>query len=469
MSHLSSILPNFVGATVLSRRLRLRLLQPLGSGVYGVVYLAHDLASPPDNPICYAVKVLLKHPKGSDQYRCQQREIAYQSAVCDHPNVVNLHRVIEEEHYMYLVMDYCPGGDLFSSIIDRQAFVNNDALLRSTFLQLIDALHSCHDQGVYHRDLKPENILMSSDDRHLYLADFGLATKAKLSSSFGCGSSLYMSPECLGIYAKKAPFCTARSDIWALGVILTNLITGRCPWFVANPHRDEGFAMFLREGPSYIHRRLPISRGVSEILGRIFTLDPNRRITLNELRKAVLEVDTFWRSTGVPTTVPVPFPLPLDLDDPNTEQPHNLDAAPQESDIADCRPSERGESGVHVVVPGRSRTLRVSSSVDANVSAFVNAVPTLSASATALARVDVSPPPTLSTGSSDPESDGPSSPTTQAREPVVDVSNLSLECAGEGCSVSGGEVRMPAPMHEKKKTRSWKRLFHSVHRIRIFA
>lgn len=198
----SAILPNLIGFTISSCNLRLRLQKILGNGAYGVVYLAHDLSTPPVDPHYYAVKVLLKHPKGSELAFIQEREIAYQKSVSHHPHVVKLHEVIEEEYYIYLVMDYYSGGDLYGAIAERRAFVNNDEQIRRIFLQILDAVHCCHDTGVYHRDLKPENIMCSGDGSHVYVGDFGLASKVKLSTAFGHGSSFYMSP---GMYRPNQP------------------------------------------------------------------------------------------------------------------------------------------------------------------------------------------------------------------------------------------------------------------------
>ncbi|OBZ70469.1 Negative regulator of sexual conjugation and meiosis [Grifola frondosa] len=215
---MSAILPNLLGFTITQGSFHLRLRKVLGQGAYGVVYLAEDISSSSrKEPSHYAVKCLLKHPAGSEYARQQAREIAYHLALSHHPNVVTLHCVIEEEFYTFLVMDYCPGGDLFNTIIERAHFVDNDAAVKNMFLQLLDAVQTAHDLNIYHRDLKPENILCSADDEHLYLSDFGLATKSKLSNGFGCGSSFYMSPECIGVFSTKKPYSTASptSGHWA--------------------------------------------------------------------------------------------------------------------------------------------------------------------------------------------------------------------------------------------------------------
>ena len=190
----SSLLPDFTGMVLFHDSFHLRLVEQLGKGAYGVVYLAEDLAPRLYGPTYYAVKCMLRYPEGSDLARQQYREISYHRAVSGHPNIVGLHAVIEDDLYTFLVLDYCGGGDLFGAIMDRDTYAHNTTAIKRTFLQIVDALAACHEKGVFHRDLKPENILCSPDDQRVYLADFGLATRSARSSTYGCGSSFYMSP-----------------------------------------------------------------------------------------------------------------------------------------------------------------------------------------------------------------------------------------------------------------------------------
>lgn len=94
----------------------------------------------------------------------------------------------------FVVIEFCPEGDLFSNITERGLFVGNDPLAKRAFLQILDAVDYCHSIGIYHRDLKPENILVTDGGMTVKLADFGLATTDYLTSDFGCGSTFYMSP-----------------------------------------------------------------------------------------------------------------------------------------------------------------------------------------------------------------------------------------------------------------------------------
>ena len=158
--------------------------------------------------------------------------------------------------------------------------------------------------------------------------------------------------ECLGIYRKKSPYLTAPSDVWSLGTILCNLISGRNPWHIASPRADSGFRLYLREGPMWLYQNLPISLGAAAILGRIFDLDPSTRITLPELRDAILALDTFYpEPEAEPASVLAPpSGKPAAAGAEQRDGPHVRFAEPAEIDITDvnrsayARPGYREES-----------------------------------------------------------------------------------------------------------------------------
>lgn len=169
---------------------RLKLTGILGVGAYGVVYNAVDIYT------CtpFAVKALAKNGLDARQKRFQQREIALHLKASVHPNVVSLMKIVETSDCTFVIMEYCPEGDLFTNITERGHYVGNDELARRVFMQLLDAVEYCHSLGIYHRDLKPENVLVADGGYQVKLADFGLATTDTYTNDFGCGSTFYMSP-----------------------------------------------------------------------------------------------------------------------------------------------------------------------------------------------------------------------------------------------------------------------------------
>ena len=169
---------------------RLELTGILGVGAYGVVYTAVDIHT----NVPYAVKALNKVGLDSRQRKFQQREIQLHHEASHHPNVVSLIKIMDSYDCTFVVLEFCPEGDLFSSITESGHYLGDDYMAKRAFLQILDAVDFCHSIGIYHRDLKPENILVTDGGLTVKLADFGLATRDPVTSDFGCGSTFYMSP-----------------------------------------------------------------------------------------------------------------------------------------------------------------------------------------------------------------------------------------------------------------------------------
>ena len=169
---------------------RLELTGILGVGAYGVVYTADDIHT----HVRYAVKALNKIGLDPRQRKFLQREIQLHHEASQHPNVVSMLTIMDSYDCTYVVLEYCPEGDLFSNITEAGHYLGNDFMAKRAFLQILDAVSYCHSIGIYHRDLKPENILVTDGGLTVKLADFGLATREYVTSDFGCGSTFYMSP-----------------------------------------------------------------------------------------------------------------------------------------------------------------------------------------------------------------------------------------------------------------------------------
>ena len=303
---------------------RLRLTGILGVGAYGVVYTARDIFNGKD----YAIKALNKIGLDSRQRKFQQREIQLHHEASHHPNVVSLIKIMDSEDTTYVVLEYCPEGDLFSSITEQCFYIGNDHLVKKAFLQVLDAVEFCHSIGIYHRDLKPENILVTDGGHTVKLADFGLATREEITSDFGCGSTFYMSPgrtivapflsvsgadlsptECQSTAPpSQTCYASAPNDIWSLGVILVNLTCGRNPWKRAIAE-DATFRAYLKDS-RFLSSILPISSELEVILRRIFECNPARRITISDLRELILSCDSFTARPKLP-----PTPPPMDYSD----------------------------------------------------------------------------------------------------------------------------------------------------------
>ncbi|CAN4106030.1 unnamed protein product [Withania somnifera] len=146
----------------------------------------------------------------------------------NHPNIIRLHDMIEEVGKIYIVLEYCRGGDLSVYIQQRQGRIPEETA-KHFMQQLASGLNILHDNNLIHRDLKPQNLLLSSNNDHstLKIADFGFARSLQprgLAETL-CGSPLYMAPEIMQLQKYDA-----KADLWSVGAILFQLVTGKTPF-----------------------------------------------------------------------------------------------------------------------------------------------------------------------------------------------------------------------------------------------
>ncbi|KAL0451106.1 UNVERIFIED_CONTAM: Serine/threonine-protein kinase ATG1c [Sesamum latifolium] len=146
----------------------------------------------------------------------------------NHPNIIRLHDMIEEPGKMYIILEYCKGGDLSMYIQQSQGRVP-EATAKHFMQQLAEGLKVLRENNFIHRDLKPQNLLLSTDGDNciLKIADFGFARSLQprgLAETL-CGSPLYMAPEIMQLQKYDA-----KADLWSVGTILYQLVTGKTPF-----------------------------------------------------------------------------------------------------------------------------------------------------------------------------------------------------------------------------------------------
>ena len=203
---------HFAPGTVLAQRYRIIYL--LGRGGMGEVYRADDLVL--GQPV--ALKFLLAASEAAlSRFRNEVRTARQIS----HPNVCRVYDIGEAEGLTYLSMEYVDGEDLASLLLRIGRLPQDKAI--EIARQLCAALAAAHDKGVIHRDLKPANIMLDGRG-NVRITDFGIAGIATQIRDFGSGTPDYMSPEQLA-----GEEVTPRSDIYALGIVLCELLTGKRP------------------------------------------------------------------------------------------------------------------------------------------------------------------------------------------------------------------------------------------------
>jgi serine/threonine protein kinase len=204
---------------------RYALLQSLGIGGMGEVYLAHDEVLGRD----VALKVLRKQYAGDEAFAERFEREAMRAASLSHPNIVQVYdRGETGDGTSYITMEYVSGGTLSEQIEKRGPFEASKAV--AVAAQIAGALEVAHERGVIHCDIKPHNVLVTSSG-DLKVTDFGIARAASGSVTNAVfGTAGYISPE----QAMGEPVGPA-SDLYSLGVILYEMLTGELPYTADNP------------------------------------------------------------------------------------------------------------------------------------------------------------------------------------------------------------------------------------------
>ncbi|KAJ3357695.1 hypothetical protein HDU83_004850 [Entophlyctis luteolus] len=281
-----------------------------------------------------AVKRLFKAGLDERQLLLQRQEAEVMKAMAPHPNIIQLLATVEDQDCLYLIMEFCELGeyrssdvpnvknffflfqlccftDLYEAITQQGGFPED--VVKEVFVQIADSVLHCHNSGFYHRDLKPENCLISTANYKVKLADFGLTTTDEWSTELGCGSVRYMAPECFelnhnsseGSSGQPVPppvrslpvpagvinggYSPVANDVWALGVILLNLLFGKNPWFEA--HMSD--AIFSAFASKHWLIQFNLTLQFDAVLRRVFELDPRRRCSVLDLKLMVEGVSKF--------------------------------------------------------------------------------------------------------------------------------------------------------------------------------
>lgn len=253
---------------------RYYLIQPLGSGGMSEVYLAHDELMNRD----VAIKVVTSNNR--DYLERFHRE-AEAVGNLTHDHILPAYDFGIQEPYHYLVMPYISSTTLHEYLLDGPLSLEEAGELLD---QVASALQFAHDNGVIHRDIKPSNILMR-DDHYVYLADFGLARAIEGGDTITQAGILMGTPEYMAPDLAEGP-ATASSDIYALGVLLFEMITGNVPFSAETPMAV--YWKHIRDEPPLPSQLNPaIPPEIDEVILRALAKDPKERFqTAQELADA---------------------------------------------------------------------------------------------------------------------------------------------------------------------------------------
>ncbi|RKP20416.1 kinase-like protein, partial [Rozella allomycis CSF55] len=270
----------------------------IGVGSYATVYAGY---SPRTNQF-FAVKCLEKQNLSAKQLEFQKEEIRLHGLASGHPGVVQLLGVDETSKHVFLVMEFCPGKDLFDLTVERNGF--DDITTKNIMNQLLGAVSHCHSKGIAHRDIKPENCVFSNK-MNVKLIDFGLATNEAHSTERGVGSMPYMAPElfqeCNPTNSRRLRYDTKAVDVWSLGVVTFSVRFAKTIWNKPSVE-DPAFAQFL-EDPTSLKRAFRLSEPAYQLAQRVFQLDPKKRCSLDEFRILLSRISEFQEPISQPKII----------------------------------------------------------------------------------------------------------------------------------------------------------------------
>jgi serine/threonine protein kinase len=243
------------------------IIEKIGAGGMGEVYLAEDT----ELQRKVALKFLPLHLCQDEDCRKRFKREAQAAAKLDHPNIVSVHEVTEFGGRPFIVMAHIEGRVLTEYAKEEKLSVNK---IIDLALQLCEGIHAAHEQGVIHRDIKPSNVLIDASGR-ARIVDFGLASFHGTEPLTKTGSTLgtvgYMSPEQV-----RGDRIDQRSDLFSLGVVLYELLTG------LNPFRGDSEAAtshaITHDSPQPLARyNRNIPDGLQRIVDKALEKDPSLR------------------------------------------------------------------------------------------------------------------------------------------------------------------------------------------------
>ncbi len=301
------------------------IVEKLGEGGMGVVYKAID--SKLDRPV--AIKFLPTHLSASDENKARFIQEARTTAALNHPNILNIYDIDEQDGGLFFVMEYIEGETLKTYLTNLKS-ADGVPLSRAIELtvQIAHGLKAAHEKEIVHRDIKPENIMLTKDGNPKIM-DFGIA---KLKSGTGLtrtgmslGTLSYMSPEqSQGIAADH------RSDLWSLGVVLYEMLTGELPF--KGEHEAALIYLILNEEPltpSSHDRRIPPS--VDSLVLNMLAKDRDRRHqTIEEVLESIRNVKADLEHAGKAGKTKAIALLPFENISPDKESDYFSDGLTEE-------------------------------------------------------------------------------------------------------------------------------------------
>ncbi|REJ10830.1 Stk1 family PASTA domain-containing Ser/Thr kinase [Halobacillus trueperi] len=284
---------------------RYRVQEMIGGGGMANVYLAHDTILDRD----VAIKVLRLEHGNDEEFIARFHREAQSATSLSHPNIVNIYDVGEEDDIYFMVMEFVDGMTLKQYIQQHSPVDVSEAV--DIMRQIASAIAHAHDNGIVHRDIKPQNILIDHYG-HVKVTDFGIAmalsATALTQTNSVLGSVHYLSPE-----QARGGMATKKSDVYSLGIVFFELLTGRLPFSGESPV-SIALKHLQHETPSLKRWNADLPQSVENIVLKSTAKDPFHRY------ESVLEMEHDIETSLEPYRADEPvFTLPDEGDEEKTK------------------------------------------------------------------------------------------------------------------------------------------------------
>eukprot|EP01064_Diplonema_japonicum_P033287 TRINITY_DN6519_c0_g2_i3.p1 TRINITY_DN6519_c0_g2~~TRINITY_DN6519_c0_g2_i3.p1 ORF type:complete len:384 (+),score=39.37 TRINITY_DN6519_c0_g2_i3:92-1153(+) len=288
-----STLPETIG--------NLKIGEELGKGTWAVVTKGTHSKTGCE----YALKSYWKKKIGRRELEhTAKREVALMRRLKEHPNVIGIVGVIDDQEWYHVVLDYAPGGSLQQAIdaSPNRKLHHKDAMFY--FKDLVRGLEYIHSMDICHRDIKPANLLIDNNGQTLKITDFGLGETLIGRGSMlleQCGTPDYIAPEILlSSYNESCGYAGMPADVWSCGVTLYCMVVGRTPWC----HGTQEFRnKEILSGSLRISRMGKVPLNIQELVVSMLIRDPSLRPTAVDL----LFDDNLAASLTEPVIKPIDF------------------------------------------------------------------------------------------------------------------------------------------------------------------
>jgi len=247
-------------------------IKKIKSGGFGNIFLAREISTNEE----YAIKELnVQYFSNENLYNISRESMILKEM--SHTNIIKFHRFFTYDQKFYIVMDYARGGELSSLLTQKKRLSEESA--KVIFRQIYNAVCYIHSKSIIHRDLKPNNILFLDEEKtHIIIIDFGISgcSNGNQKESIKAGTELYLPPEVL---LGKEFSSNTKLDMWALGIILYQMVEGFHPFVEKGSNKDSSIISNIIKKRLEFNKKIRISDSLKKLLEGL--LEKNYRFRID--------------------------------------------------------------------------------------------------------------------------------------------------------------------------------------------